>query len=128
MLQVRNGLFETNSSSTHALIIMKTSDYNKWKRSNHEDVEDMLFVQQKDGSNVSFIKGRDIIEKMAEAKDSYWYEEYKRYKEEGEDDWVEEIVSDYASYYFGAFSPSCGDIETASVDDYTAVSFYIPEK
>ena len=31
MIQVRNGVFETNSSSTHSLTMMMKSDYEKWQ-------------------------------------------------------------------------------------------------
>jgi hypothetical protein len=31
MLQVRNGVFETNSSSTHSICICTKSDFDKWK-------------------------------------------------------------------------------------------------
>jgi hypothetical protein len=31
MIQVRNGVFETNSSSTHSICICTKSDYEKWK-------------------------------------------------------------------------------------------------
>ena len=30
MIQVRNGVFETNSSSTHSLTMMMKSDYERW--------------------------------------------------------------------------------------------------
>ena len=30
MFQIRAGLFETNSSSTHTLVIVSTPEYNKW--------------------------------------------------------------------------------------------------
>lgn len=31
MIQVRQGIFETNSSSTHSLTMCTSSDYEKWK-------------------------------------------------------------------------------------------------
>jgi uncharacterized beta-barrel protein YwiB (DUF1934 family) len=31
-IQVRQGVFETNSSSTHSLCIVDKSDYDKWKK------------------------------------------------------------------------------------------------
>lgn len=34
MKLIRNNIFETNSSSTHSLVIMSKEDYNKWQ--NHE--------------------------------------------------------------------------------------------
>lgn len=32
IFQVRQGVFETNSSSTHTLTICSKDDYDKWKR------------------------------------------------------------------------------------------------
>lgn len=34
MIQVRNGVFETNSSSTHSLTMMMKSDYKRWESEN----------------------------------------------------------------------------------------------
>lgn len=34
MLQVRQGVFETNSSSTHSITMMMKSDYQKWEKEN----------------------------------------------------------------------------------------------
>ena len=31
MIQVRNGVFETNSSSTHSMVICPNSEFDKWK-------------------------------------------------------------------------------------------------
>ena len=31
MIQIRQGVFETNSSSTHSITIAPESDFNKWK-------------------------------------------------------------------------------------------------
>lgn len=32
MLQIRHGVFETNSSSTHSITLCKKSEYDAWKR------------------------------------------------------------------------------------------------
>ena len=34
MRQIRNGVFETNSSSTHSLTMMMKSDYSRWESEN----------------------------------------------------------------------------------------------
>lgn len=36
---IRTGVFETNSSSTHTLVIMNEADYNKWKEADTYRVE-----------------------------------------------------------------------------------------
>lgn len=35
MIQIRAGVFETNSSSTHSLCIMTQDDFNKWVSSHN---------------------------------------------------------------------------------------------
>ena len=129
MIQVRNCIFETNSSSVHSLIIMKTPDYNLWMKSEDEELEERLFAKKHDDGSVTFIKGHDIIERMKQDKDGYWMKEYERYKASDDEYDTNRIVGLYAVYYFGAYPPSCcADMVTATVDDYTAVSFYIDEQ
>ena len=64
MLQIRNCIFETNSSSVHSLIIMKTPDYKLWMKSDDEELEERLFAKKNDDGIVTFIKGKDVIEKF----------------------------------------------------------------
>lgn len=44
---IRQGFFETNSSSTHSMIIMSKEDYNKWN-------SDEVCFDSSNGSTVSF--------------------------------------------------------------------------
>ena len=129
MLQIRKCIFETNSSSVHSLIIMKTPDYKLWMKSDDEELEERLFAKKNDDGIVTFIKGKDVIEKLKQDSDGYWNSQYKKYVAEDDDYMIDRLVGMYAIYYFGAFPPShCADITTASVDDYTAVSFYLEEQ
>ena len=58
MINIRYGLFETNSSSTHSVVILNKSQYEKWKRS--VGTEDELAIYLADGivkpEDVEFIK------------------------------------------------------------------------
>lgn len=58
MINIRCGLFETNSSSTHSVVILNKSQYEKWKRSAGTD--DELAIYLEDGivkpEEVEFIK------------------------------------------------------------------------
>lgn len=49
MIQVRNGVFETNSSSTHSLTMMMKSDYEKWQN-------DELYLYNGSGFGWDFCK------------------------------------------------------------------------
>lgn len=129
MLQIRNCIFETNSSSVHSLIIMKTPDYKLWKKSEDEELEERLFAKKNDDGVVTFIKGKDVLEKLKQDSDGYWQRQYQKYVDDDDEYMIDHLVGTYAVYYFGAFPPSrCADITTASVDDYTAVSFYLEEQ
>ena len=45
MLQVRQGVFETNSSSTHSITIVSQSDFDKWKNGDvYLNEEDNTFI------------------------------------------------------------------------------------
>ena len=54
MINTRYGLFETNSSSTHSVVILSKSQYEKWKRS--VGTEDELADGILKPEDVEFIK------------------------------------------------------------------------
>lgn len=55
MIQIRNGMFETNSSSVHVLVMMKTSDFNKFNTDQDDcDINELLFWNYSDsGKTIS---------------------------------------------------------------------------
>ena len=117
MFQIRAGLFETNSSSTHTLVIVSTAEYNKWWNSrNSDEIKDMMFMQvntiDKDSGDVKFISGEKVIEKMK--KNNRW----AKYVDQDYD-----VVS-FAIRELDAYPPNYMDIETAEKNGYTAISFY----
>ena len=70
MFSIRNGMFETNSSSTHVLVMMKTSDFKAWYKSEDEfdSLEEIVFWNRYDSGKSSdsqkFKTGREFIEEM----------------------------------------------------------------
>lgn len=50
MIQIRAGVFETNSSSTHSLCIMTQDDFNKWVSSHNGE----YYFVDGDGYGYSF--------------------------------------------------------------------------
>ena len=61
MLKIRQNVFETNSSSTHCMIIGTASDFEKW-----EDSEVYYYDSWKDGKR--FITKEEVIDKLKNSK------------------------------------------------------------
>lgn len=55
MLQIRHGVFETNSSSTHSITICMKSDYEKWKNGE-------VFLKEKE--NGKFITKDEALDSL----------------------------------------------------------------
>ena len=75
-IQVRRGVFETNSSSVHSLCICSADDYYKWKNGellydfyNEALIEDSDKIQQ----------NRKECEENGDANDYVYYNEYSDY-------------------------------------------------
>ena len=75
-IQVRRGVFETNSSSVHSLCICSADDYDKWKNGellydfyNEALIEDSDKIQQ----------NRKEREENGDANDYIYYNEYSDY-------------------------------------------------
>lgn len=66
MIQIRNGVFETNSSSTHSLIICTDEEYRKWK--------DNKMVLDRDVDRLIPMPGDDELE-----EDTWRYVKYDEY-------------------------------------------------
>lgn len=64
--QIRRGVFETNSSSTHSLTMCSGEDYDKWQR------DEVLYWRDKD----KFGTREEIIEELKVMRSSYSGELY----------------------------------------------------
>lgn len=100
MIQIRQGVFETNSSSTHSLCIMTESDYKKWCDGTNEYY--LVYSDYSDEFNKCFPDGigqgvyskdvvQDAINKYAKAqeekhKDDKWYRPFDTHVLEHSDD------------------------------------------
>lgn len=83
MIQIRAGVFETNSSSTHSLCIMTEDDFNKWVSSHNGEY---YFVDGEynypfnrcfsDGVG-SGIYSKDVVKQAIEKYAKYYEEQYK---------------------------------------------------
>lgn len=83
MIQIRAGVFETNSSSTHSLCIMPKDDYNKWLLGNGE-----YYFVRGDGYDYAFnrcfadgvgsgIYDKEAVKQAIENYAKYYEEKYK---------------------------------------------------
>lgn len=100
MINIRLGLFETNSSSTHSIVIMSKVQFSKWKNSYSTDEftkpDEVVFKTKEDLINI----------------DKSYFEENPDYLEYRFEDFVHS--QDYVSY-----NDVCVQGE---FDDYTLVS------
>lgn len=86
MLQIRQGVFETNSSSTHSICIVKKSDFDKWKNG------EMMY----DSWNDKMVTREEMEE--ARLSDKYFDEYYYQTFEEYYNDWeLEKYEEHYTS-------------------------------
>lgn len=70
MRQIRLGTFETNSSSTHSLVIGTPEQIEKWENGE-------LFVNFCDTYATEFKTQEELNQMEAEDKDNFWREDWK---------------------------------------------------
>lgn len=94
IVQVRSGVFETNSSSTHSLNICTKSDYDRWVNDkNIVFIGDSYLVGAKDFGGREFVTKSEIIDYLKKKNESIAEEDDKfpetisEYFERDEDDW-----------------------------------------
>ena len=94
IVQVRSGVFETNSSSTHSLNICTKSDYDRWVNDkNIVFIGDSYLVGAKDFGGREFVTKSEIIDYLKKKNESITEEDDKfpetisEYFERDEDDW-----------------------------------------
>lgn len=72
MIEIRSNMFETNSSSVHVLVLMKTSDYKAFakKMEEYDSLSDIVFWNRWDSGQHSdeqkFKKGEYFLDKMSQ--------------------------------------------------------------
>ncbi len=88
--QIRRGVFETNSSSTHSLTMCSEEEFEAWKRG------DVLFDEWGKESFVSATKLSDHDKQNAE-------EEYENTKDEFQKDW-EDLSEDAKQKYYTKYA------------------------
>ena len=124
MIQIRRNTFETNSSSTHSLVMCMKKDYNLWMK------DKLWFI---DCGAPSFVPWENVIKFMREHYSSAQEDietlisEYEKNNMET----VEDILSDYEIYSYSAWLDHSGAYErysdsfiTPSGDEVVAFGFF----
>ena len=101
-IQVRRGVFETNSSSVHSLCICSADDYDRWKNGK-------LFYDPYNG--VLIEDSDEIQQERKECEEKGYQNNYMTYEE----------FCDYVSYNYDEFSER---YKTKSGDDIVAFGYY----
>lgn len=114
MIQIRNGVFETNSSSTHSITMCMESDYDKW-------IAGELYWDRWNEKLVS----KDTVDKFIKEAKNDFREENPEYIE-GDKDW-ECRFEDYLYYdkdfAYYSYDEYCDRIEYETyVDTFTTPS------
>ena len=82
LVKIRQGVFETNSSSTHSLSIVSADDFNAWKNNQlYFDKDNSKFITKDD--LIVELANRGITieddEKIDEVIDEYEFQSYSRF-------------------------------------------------
>lgn len=119
IFQVRQGVFETNSSSTHTLTICSKDDYDKWKRGE-------VFWLDNDWHKLDTDKDFVTPEELEELTEKYNEEEQKRidsgdkFAKVLDMDKVLNERRDYDSYYDSYWDTERSILEAYTMDDWYA--------
>ena len=84
--QIRRGVFETNSSSTHSLTMCSEEEFEQWKNG------ELLFEEWGSGS---FVKANSL----SDDDKKYVAQDYENHKDEFSKDWSELSESAKEKYY-----------------------------
>ena len=97
MLQVRHGVFETNSSSTHSITLCKKSDYDAW-RNGEVYLNDGWWSKELENRDKKFLTKEEAIKLIT---DSGYFEDTDLYSLDEEELWeifYEEGIYDTEMY------------------------------
>lgn len=112
MINIRKAIFETNSSSTHSLVIMEKSQYKKWD--SIDDNGNPMFLSVSDGYSIT-----------PEDLKLYTFDELKK-KIDPDNKYSDEKFIDFAEYHGYITPDNYHSIET-EFDKYVIMSIYLSE-
>lgn len=105
-IQIRQGTFETNSSSTHSLVLCKANDVSEWKKGNkYFCFNENKFYSLEEGD----VKREEFLNKYSRAYDASSLNEIP--------------ATEYPATY-DEFNDCDIDVESATLDNITGISVY----
>lgn len=119
IFQVRQGVFETNSSSTHTLTVCSKDDFDKWKKG------EVLWLDR-DWQKLDTDKNFVTPEELEELAEKYNEEQQKRidsgdkFAHTVDIDKVLNEQRDYDSYYDSYWDTERSALEAYTMDDWYA--------
>ena len=121
MIQIRNNVFETNSSSTHSITMCSKETFEAWKKG------ELLFHYWKEKFENSDKLREDIVD---EAKQDYesnknpFMKEWDDLNEEAKTKWIDDYIHDHTDYNsdYRTYGQFMNDYELD-----TFISFYTTE-
>ena len=122
IFQVRQGVFETNSSSTHTLTICAKDDYDKWNRGE-------VFWLDNDWHKLDTDKDFVTPEELEELAEKYNEEQQKRI--DAGDKFakvldIDKVLNERPSY--DNWDDSYWDTERSALEAYTTDDFYVSNR
>ena len=110
MIKIRSNCFETNSSSTHSLVVCTKNQYDKFKKLKLFYIDSSAFEEK-------FLPVEDLIDKLfyMHKLDVDAHEELKNMLKQNDIEGIEDYLRDYHVYSFNTY----GDVEWAEDHYYT---------
>ena len=110
MIQIRHNVFETNSSSSHSLVVCTKDQYDKFKKLKLFYIDSSAFEEK-------FLPVEEIIDKLFNMHklDVDAHEELKNMLKENDIEGIEDYLRDYYVYSFNTY----GDADWAEENYYT---------
>lgn len=85
--QIRNGVFETNSSSTHSLTMCSAEEYERWKKG------ELLFKTWSD----TFVEKTSLTQEQLNDLEEGELDDFKSYSEYWDNDYLEGFQDSYTT-------------------------------
>ena len=102
MKQIRNGVFETNSSSTHSITMCTKAEYDAWINGEMYCIEDAWMLSNK-YLNKDFLTKEEVIDGIVNATYSYGHKYTKEELEAMNAEEFEEAIEEYEVYTYGNY-------------------------
>lgn len=123
MIQVRYSIFETNSSSVHVLVMMKSTDFIKFhkREDEYDNLEDVVFWKRygrhgEHSSEQEFKTGKDFIDEIKSEGLIQPYEELDL-------KYLKKYANDQNYYTFDQTIEEMDEYDFVNEGDITAFSF-----